>query len=203
MSEQEKISALADKIKASGQLSLSSDSSGVLTTASKDAPPVLDSSTPATQGQQDKKSDLKLLVPLGSYHFNGEGQHMSGFHESNRGIGISKPLSEDVTGFINGFKNSYRDNTILAGINYTPLHLGNDTVDVRLGATAAVAYTQNGSYATDSPRTSYGKLTGVAGLYASADHVPSGIGVEATVIPPLKTPGGTSGVVGVNLRYRF
>jgi hypothetical protein len=155
------------------------------------------------------KSDYTLLLPLASYHFTGNGSHATRkvgnkrehYNETNLGIGLGKKLSENTEGFILGYNNSFNDKTIVAGANYLPLKTNIGNFEGRLGLTAGVAYTEHGSYAKNAPNISKDKFTPMAGIAASMEHVPTGTGVQATIIPTGDKKNTT--IVGVSVTQRF
>lgn len=112
------------------------------------------------------------------------------------------PISKNTDGFIVGFVNSYRDNTIAAGVHYAPLKVDISKLQAKLGVTAAITHTENGSYAKQAPELSIGNITALAGLYTSIQHIPSGFGVETIIVPPV---GGEQpvGFAGVSMKQRF
>lgn len=99
------------------------------------------------------------------------------------------------------YNNSYNDTTIATGVNYAPLKTNIGGLKADLGVTAGVAYTEKGSYAKEMPKLSAGNFTAIGGLYSSIEHVKSGFGIEATVIPPLSKT--QYGFIGLSMRQRF
>ncbi len=187
MSDQDKISALAGQIKDSMNMSASPDGT-------------IKVNAPTQSLHEPPKSDVSLVVPVGSHHFDSQGKHVPGFNETNLGLGIKTRLSENSSAFVTAYNNSYKDSTLAAGINYTPLKAQKGDFKAEAGVTAGVAYTEHGSYAKQAPKISVGKLTPVAGLITSIEHIPTGIGVDVNIVPPVKQ---SVGFVGVSITKRF
>ncbi len=109
----------------------------------------------------------------------------------------------DVGVFAGGFKNSYNDTTIVGGVNYTPFNARLKTEQLgtfiaKFGASAGVAYTQNGSYRRDGP--SIGDFTALATGLATVEHQETGLGVQLNFLPPIKNDGMVSFALSKSFR---
>lgn len=169
------------------QVSLRAGESGVV-----GVPP-----TDAVDLKGNSSSSMSVMVSVASKHINTSGRK---FNEVNPGVGVSGSIGENTRAFALAYINSFYDPTLAAGVSYAPLKSQKGDFKADLGIMAGLAYSSNGSYAKEMPDTSKGKLSAIAGLYASIEHVPSGTAVEAIATPPFNN---NVGAVGVSLRKRF
>ena len=139
--------------------------------------------------------DVSVILPVSSYHFDTNLNHVAGFNESNPGIGVKWQLSPTTAITAIDYKNSYAntkqfsgDHTQLVGVQYSPEIAQVDVSGLHLsaGVLAGVATTNKGSYAKMMPDVSNQRLnlTPVAALTAGVEHKASGWGVQAMVVPP-------------------
>lgn len=96
-----------------------------------------------------------VMLPVGAYHFDSSGHHVSGFNETrNFGLGVSAPFNsslpvlKDMSAFAVAYRSSYADmpNTkgdiaVVAGVNWDPLKVDMGALRASTGLTAGVAYT--------------------------------------------------------------
>ncbi len=158
---------------------------------------------------EDDTLHLKVLAPIGSNHFTLTGKHATHdvdgkqvhFNEFNPGLGLAVKTSKDAEIFAAIIqKNSFNDLTVMGGVQYVPFKTTIKDVELGLGGAAGIAWTEHGSYAKQTS-VHLGNFVPLASILATAQHVPSGIGVQANIVPPLGIK--NSGVIAVALTKEF
>lgn len=82
------------------------------------------------QAQEAFEPSLSLTLGGMSYHFD----RSKGYNEHNTGLGLEYRFREDVSVTVGQYRNSVRNDTHYAAINYQPLSVG----PVRIGASIGV-----------------------------------------------------------------
>ncbi|HEX4635708.1 MAG TPA: hypothetical protein VH189_05975 [Rhizomicrobium sp.] len=129
-------------------------------------------------------SRITLLAPVYTRHV----PHDKGYDDHNWGGFAEIRLFDDVSVIGGEFINSYRRNTVLAGVTYLPLNL--DVSNLRLGLGGEIGADLNGGY---KPYNKWDPLFGAITLRLSGTNFEDAqflnhLGLAVTVIPPVDGP---------------
>jgi hypothetical protein len=151
-----------------------------------------------------------LNVHMTSLHYGSDGKNYSNkFNRANFGVAVERQLTDSVSVEAGYYKNSYKRDTLYAGVSYMPLQGKLGDVTVKAGAMVGVGT----GYDHVAPKLSTQGLTAIAVGKITVDHK-SGWGAGVTVLPPINAaavggPDGTQkkqggiGAIGLSMRYKF
>lgn len=161
---------------------------------------------------------MSAVYSVGSVHFSADGLY-KGLNGVNPGVGLAIPLNESGTTSLNivDYRNSYADQpryqddrSLVVALHYKPEWLQVDLGELRAsaGVMAGLVTTNKGSYADHAPLVSNRHLnvTALGVLTLGLEHQPSGLGIEASILPPIgKDANGQAnvGFVGLSLIQKF